>query len=281
MVSATDGWIVGEETILHWDGQTWRMVEGSTGLSAYVDGVDTAPGILSTDAGWAPTFTIDNYTVNMVSSTDGWIGGSHEWGYEGLMFFRRHWDGVSWSLEMDWGWPLRSFAMVSPTDGWVVGGGTWRDHWNCLYRGGEFMRWDGVNWTAVDNPGDSLARFDELLNGVAMVSATDGWVVGEGSILRYTAGVGAYRTYARRTGQPPTVDGNLSDWGQRSPMILNRDTATYVATQPPGGPPPTPADNSAELRAPWTGANLYFAIFVRDEPSSTTAPMSRATTRSS
>ena len=67
------------------------------------------------------------------------------------------------------------------------------------------------------------------------------------------------------TGQPPTVDGNLSDWGQWSPLVLSLDTACYVATQPPGSPPPTPADNSAELRALWTGANLYFAIFVRDD----------------
>ena len=57
----------------------------------------------------------------------------------------------------------------------------------------------------------------------------------------------------------------MSDWGQWSPLVLNRDTAFYLATQPPGSPPPTPADNSAELRALWTGANLYFAIFVRDD----------------
>ena len=98
-----------------------------------------------------------------------------------------------------------------------------------------------------------------------MVSATDGWVVGEGGILRYTAGVTTYRTYARRAGQPPIVDGNLSDWGRWSPVVLNRDTARYAATQPTGSPPPTPADNSAELRALWTGANLYLAIFVRDD----------------
>ena len=57
----------------------------------------------------------------------------------------------------------------------------------------------------------------------------------------------------------------MSDWGQWSPLSLNRDTAFYIATQPPGSPPPTPADNSAELRALWTGTNLYFAIFVRDD----------------
>ncbi len=130
-------------------------------------------------------------------------GATKEW-----WFLRRHWDGVSWSLEEDWGWPLRSVTMVSSTDGWAVGGGTWRDQWGCTYSGWEFMRWDGVNWTDVDNPSNSLARYDEQLNTVAMVSATDGWAVGEGAILRYTAGVATYRTYARRTGQPPTVDGN-------------------------------------------------------------------------
>ena len=146
------------------------------------------------------------------------------------------------------------------------GRGTWRDpKWGCTSRGWEFMHWDGVNWTNVDNPGDFLAVYDERLSAVAMVSATDGWVVGEGGILRYTAGVTTYRTYARRASQPPIVDGNLSDWVRWSPVVLNRDTARYVATQPPGSPPPTPADNSAELRALWTSTNLYFAIFVRDD----------------
>ena len=71
--------------------------------------------------------------------------------------------------------------------------------------------------------------------------------------------------HAPWTGQPPTVDGNLDDWGQWSPLVLSHATADTIATQPPGSPPPSVADNSAELRALWTGTNLYFAVFVRDD----------------
>lgn len=70
---------------------------------------------------------------------------------------------------------------------------------------------------------------------------------------------------ALRTNQPPTIDGNFADWGQWPPLVLNSNTAFYIATQPPGSPPPTSADNSSELRAMWTGTNLYIAVFVRDD----------------
>ena len=190
MVSATDGWIVGEDIILHWNGQTWSALESSTKMSAHVDGMNTTSAKSSPDAIWVPTFTEYNYALDMVSTTDGWIVGGHDWGYEGWWFLRRHWDGVSWSLEEDWGWPLRAVTMVSATDGWAVGGGTWRDpKWGCTYSGWEFMRWDGVNWTDVNNPSGGQ------LNAVAMVSATDGWAVGNGAILRYTGVAPTYRTY--------------------------------------------------------------------------------------
>ena len=190
MVSATDGWIVGEDIILHWNGQTWSALESSTKMSAHVDGMNTTSAKSSPDAIRVPTFTEYNYAFDMVSTTDGWIVGGHDWGYEGWWFLRRHWDGVSWSLEEDWGWPLRAVTMVSATDGWAVGGGTWRDpKWGCTYSGWEFMRWDGVNWTDVNNPSGGQ------LNAVAMVSATDGWAVGNGAILRYTGVAPTYRTY--------------------------------------------------------------------------------------
>ena len=48
---------------------------------------------------------------------------------------------------------------------------------------------DGVNWTDVNNPSGGQ------LNAVAMVSATDGWAVGNGAILRYTGVAPTYRTY--------------------------------------------------------------------------------------
>ncbi len=67
------------------------------------------------------------------------------------------------------------------------------------------------------------------------------------------------------TGQPRTIDGNFEEWGQWSPLILSRDTAKYVASLPASIPAPSLADSSAELRALWTGFNLYLAIYVRDD----------------
>ena len=61
------------------------------------------------------------------------------------------------------------------------------------------------------------------------------------------------------------IDGNLDDWNQPVSLVLSRDTAAYMVTQPPGGPPPPLADNSAELRSAWTSTDLYFAIYVRDD----------------
>ena len=70
---------------------------------------------------------------------------------------------------------------------------------------------------------------------------------------------------ALRTSQPPVIDGDLGDWGSWQPLVLSRDTAATIATQPAGSPPPSVADNSAELRAVWTATDLYFGIHVRDD----------------
>ena len=72
-------------------------------------------------------------------------------------------------------------------------------------------------------------------------------------------------TAALWTHQPLTIDGHFEDWGRQSPLLLNRDAAFYIDTQPPGSPPPISTDNSAELSALWTSTDLYFAIFVRDD----------------
>ena len=111
-----------------------------------------------------------------------------------------------------------------------------------------------MGWTASSDFPTTPGAFDTSHNG-----GKDAFVA------RLSMAPTAPSVAAPWTDQPPTVDGNLGDWGQWSPLVLNRDTAFYVATQPPGSPPPTPADNSAELHALWTGTNLYFAIFVRDD----------------
>ena len=102
--------------------------------------------------------------------------------------------------------------------------------------------------------------------------AFDQWF--NGGTPYYDAGADAFiarlRTYqpfvaSGWTSIPPTIDGSLSEWAGLPPILLSRDTARHLLTLPPGSPPPTPADNSAELRALWTATDLYFAIIVRDD----------------
>jgi len=201
MVSATDGWIVSgyPGIFLHWDGSTWSQVGDQTYRHLY--GID----MLSPTDGWAvgegPIWHWDGlawqtmqgtdvlYGIDMLSPTDGWAGGGYYWGEEGWETVLGHWDGASWSLEQDWGWPLRSIAMVSSTDGWAVGGGTHTNHWGCTYAGWEFKRWDGAAWVDVGNPGG------RQLNAVTMLSANEGWAVGNGAILRYTGAQTDRRVY--------------------------------------------------------------------------------------
>lgn len=86
---------------------------------------------------------------------------------------------------------------------------------------------------------------------------------GDGFFMRLL--IDAPYVTALRTTQPPVIDGDFSDWDSSPPLVLSRDTAAFLAVQPPGSPPPTAADDSAELRAVWTPTDVYFAIHVLDD----------------
>ncbi len=161
MVSASDGWIVGNSTsrMYRWDGSTWNDEEypaSSHGLKS----------------------------VAMVSADNGWaVGGGGMCGPGGgfLTGTILRWDGSTWS------WfgtlpdiVLTSVSMVSSNDGWAVG---WYCHfvdiahqtWDSV-----ILHWNGSNWNVTSSPTNAA------LYSVAMLSATDGWAVGEvGTILHW------------------------------------------------------------------------------------------------
>lgn len=137
----------------HWDGTAWTQVAvpaGSTGLNAVV----------------AP------------SATDVWAFGSSR--------VAVHWDGASWqrvSLPLPKGSRFGEFvgaAAVSPDDIWAVGdvsrahGPTQAliDHWN------------GSRWTSVPGP----PKNRDSLYGVAALSETNAWAVGETGVTTATGG---------------------------------------------------------------------------------------------
>ena len=138
MVSATDGWAVGNVlvapvpatqrwTFLRWNGAAWSRV------------------LVTTPAG-STAVTLNS--VNMISATDGWAVGNVLGAWAGAVtqrwaFFR--WDGANW-IRVAVNTPgvnaltLQEVTCVHANDCWAVG------------NAGARLHWDGAVWTAVTVP---------------------------------------------------------------------------------------------------------------------------------
>jgi photosystem II stability/assembly factor-like uncharacterized protein len=120
---------------------------------------------------WNKVTTPYTYTlksVDMTSSTDGWIGGFEGYYANGdpMGSVILHWNGSSWSrITSPNITPLFSIAMISATDGWAGGG--------LLGLYGEILRWDGSTWSEASHP-----SINGVINSLTMRSASDGWAVG-------------------------------------------------------------------------------------------------------
>ncbi|HEX6483729.1 MAG TPA: hypothetical protein VF043_33195 [Ktedonobacteraceae bacterium] len=166
-VSANDIWAVGssgnqrlgggQTVIEHWDGSQWQIVTSPSPGSIY----NALYGVTAASASdvWAV-----GYDVNTTGVTQTLI---------------EHWNGASWSVVKS---PspasanneLFGVAAVSASDIWAVGfianntatgpvQQTLIEHWN------------GAHWNVVQSPSPGSSP---VLNGVADVSATDVWAVG-------------------------------------------------------------------------------------------------------
>jgi hypothetical protein len=212
MVSATDGWIVGNASakgggsglVLHWNGTTWTQ--------AYLE----------------PDSTLE--AVSAASASDAWATGTNS---TGLAF--AHWNGTTWSsVPVTSSSPqadvVNGVADAPGTNAWAVGMGsgdsgptTLALSWNGTswtqaqtpspghqdpssnYNGNElggvdiisssnvwaagdyttskgaqavlFLHWNGSQWAQAPSQG---ATSDSVLHGIVMISPTDGWAVGGG-----------------------------------------------------------------------------------------------------
>jgi hypothetical protein len=178
-VSASDVWAVGryndsggKTLVLHWNGVTWSVV--------------TSPS----DANGGDQLR----AIAAVNANDIWAVGSSSSG--GTLTL--HWNGATWSrVASPPGNGFYSVSAASASDVWAVGwisGGfiNFKEIHNTLIE-----HWDGSAWSAVasPNPSDGTPPFNELY-GVAAVSSSDAWAVGEytttnneqhlGLIERYT-----------------------------------------------------------------------------------------------
>ena len=143
MVSGDSGWVAGTSGLLRYDGRQWSPVRDSS----------------------IPDATI--FSIDMVSADEGWAVGARA---------ILHYKGGRWQSATDLdptsdATLLQSIDMVSPEEGWAVG--SYSVIWH--YSGGK--------WTQYNEPTNST------LTNVTMVSAEEGWAAGDtGAILHYTHG---------------------------------------------------------------------------------------------
>ncbi len=218
MVSATDGWTVGNRianatngwTFLRWDGSIWNQITVTTAANAqnlnsvYMvsgsDGWTVGNRIANATNGWtflrwnSPTAGTWNQitvttaanaqnlnSVSMVSATDGWTVGNRIGAGNNEWTFLR-WTG-SWSqfiITTGIGAQnLNSIFMVSASDGWAVG-----NRRGCANPGLTILRWNGASWAC---PG-GLPVIDQNLNSVYCNSSTDCWASGNTGIILHRDG---------------------------------------------------------------------------------------------
>jgi hypothetical protein len=199
MITADEGWAMGEEVILHYYDGAWHMADEKLQPASPTSNDLKDVHMLSSADGWAvggdwylDSSEILHYdgtewvtdtnpathelnAVDMISPTEGWaVGGS--WGGYGeiLHYTRTEWVTVTKPATGR----LNDVDMISSTEGWAVGRGDWSDY-------GKILRYDGTEWDTVPTPAT-----DGRLKGVDMLSSTEGWAVGGdwgyGEILHYT-----------------------------------------------------------------------------------------------
>jgi hypothetical protein len=160
-VSTTDVWAVGKVNtatpplIEHWNGTSWRIVKAPK-QAGFLNG------------------------VTAVSATDVWAVGEFLNASHVNQTLIEHWNGHKWSVVAS---PnvgtqnneLSGVTAISATNIWAVG--FFAPSANVPLQT-LTLHWDGTRWSVVSSPNVPGTQNNEL-SGVAAVSATDVWAVGE------------------------------------------------------------------------------------------------------
>jgi hypothetical protein len=155
--ASNDVWAVGTETLLHFNGTTWREV---------------------------PSPLLHANSVTALSPTNAWAVGTIQTFFNHRSHTKaaiEHWDGTSWSIVSSpnptsspaLNSSLNGIAAVSADDIWAVGA------FNKSTGGAATLteHWDGTSWTIVSSPNPGTAS-----NALAAVTAlSDGTVVAVGT----------------------------------------------------------------------------------------------------
>jgi hypothetical protein len=208
-VSGRDVWAVGQQgtvdnsrpLIEHWNGQRWKVVPNpSLGGASALDGLSAlsrssiwavgyhqgSSGIVALIEHWnghawrvtanpspAPSSSLSGVAV--ASATNAWAVGRGPGGT-----LTEHWNGKAWAVvpspnpPRSKGTRLNGVAITPHGTAWVVG--TYLNLDQRIFRT-LTEHWNGRSWRIVPSPNGSVN--DNTLLGVAAISGSDAWAVGE------------------------------------------------------------------------------------------------------
>jgi len=163
-VSTNDVWAVGDydngsnfqALMEHWNGTAWSVVPSPS------------PGI----------YYNEPQGVAAVSASDVWVVGDYNNG-SGDQTLIEHWNGTAWSVipspnpGTNYSY-LYGVAAVSPNNVWAVG------HYRSPSGSDQTLveHWNGTAWSIVASPNYGADPDSSYLQGLAAVSASDVWAVG-------------------------------------------------------------------------------------------------------
>jgi hypothetical protein len=154
VVSATDAWAVGDATICHYNGTSWREVPSPQPRGEFSE------------------FSYPLEDVSAAAPNDIWAVGARvtDGGYEvDWDALAEHWNGTHWTfnpVEQPDGQILRGVDSVSANDVWAVG----QDEYGLT-----IDHFDGAEWTHVPTPKWGQGGY---LGGVDSAAGDDLWSVG-------------------------------------------------------------------------------------------------------
>lgn len=192
MRSSTEGWALGADSLLKFDGIKWKEVGLGLKLS-YANRTEYDLTVFSETEAWVhyapyPAGSVYFYdgvawelvsdlswisSFTMISSTDGWA--SRNSSFDEQIF---HYDGVQWSNETFIGFRgIDEFSVVSSDNIWAVSG-----H--------QALHYDGKEWAVMGLPNDASTQ------SISMANDESGWILdNDNKLLEYVNGAWQARDF--------------------------------------------------------------------------------------